>query len=144
MVDFTTQSGAKVKINPADWKSANALKTAVTKELSAAEFDLKFDMSKDFTEQDINLLDFAKLALSVDSSEAVYKAIFSCLVRCTYNGHRITEETFEDVEARGDYYEIVIACLKENLLPFFKGLVSKLKPLADLLPKADQTAQDQK
>lgn len=139
MTEFTATSGAKVKINPADFKSAMALKSAIAKEMSKSEFEISgFDMQKD-----INIADFAKMALAVDSSPAVYKALFDCLVRCTYDGQKITEAIFEEVDARQDYYEIVIACLKENLLPFFNGLVSKLKPLMDKLPK-NQAEESQK
>lgn len=138
MTEFTATSGANVKINPADFKSAMALKSAVAKELSKSEFEVSgFDMEKD-----VNIADFAKMALAVDSSPLVYDCLFKCLVRCTYNGQKITEATFEDVEARQDYYEIVLACLKENLLPFFNGLVSKLKPFMDKLPK-NQAAESQ-
>lgn len=45
-------------------------------------------------------------------------------------GIRVEERLFDDVpEAREDYYMIVFECIKENILPFFKGLLSKLKTL---------------
>lgn len=139
MTEFTATSGAKVKINPADFRSAMALKSSIAKEISNSDFEVSgFNLEKD-----INIADFAKLALSVDSSPAVYKALFDCLARCTYDGQKITEATFEDINARKDYYEIVIACLKENLLPFFNGLVSKLNTIMDKLPKG-QTEESQK
>lgn len=126
MTEFTASSGAKVKVNPADFKDAMALKSAIAKELSKADFDLSLKMDKD-----VNPADFAKMALAVDSSPVVYDCLFKCLARCTYDGQKITEATFEDVSAREDYYEIVLACLKENLSPFFKGLISKLSPFLD-------------
>lgn len=135
MAEFTAQSGAKVKIYAADFKDAIALKSAIAKELSKADFDLNLKSLQD----EIDLGNFAKIALAVDSSPVVYKHLFDCLVRCTYNGQKITEETFEEVSAREDYYEVVIACLKENLSPFFKGLISKLSPFLDKASQAEES-----
>lgn len=134
-MEFTAQSGAKVRINPADFRDAMALKSAIAKEISKSDFDLSAGSLTD----KIDIADFAKIALAVDSSDAVYDCVFKCLVRCTYDGQKITEATFEDVNSRQDYYEIVIACLKENLLPFFGGLVSKLKPLLDKVNQAEES-----
>lgn len=134
-MEFTAQSGAKVRINPADFRDAMALKSAIAKEISKSDFDLSAGSLTD----KIDIADFAKIALAVDSSDTVYDCMFKCLVRCTYDGQKITEATFEDVNSRQDYYEIVIACLKENLLPFFGGLVSKLKPLLDKVNQAEES-----
>lgn len=126
-MEFMTANNAKVVIGPAAFKDAMALKSAITKEIANSDLDFDF-------EKEINVGDFAKIALMIDSSSEVNKALFDCLSRCTYKGHKITEATFEDVEARKDYYEICIACVKENLLPFFESLHLKLKPFLDQLP----------
>lgn len=122
-----TQNGVDLVIEPADFISAMKLKNAVLKAVKESGVDVsKIDLEK------INaasLQPIIEVVLSADTSEDVEKAIFKCLERCTYNGERIIRETFEPVEAREDYYEIVIACLKENLAPFFKNLISKLKSL---------------
>jgi hypothetical protein len=125
-MDFKTQNGVSVMIAPADFKDVMGLKSAIAKELSGSNFSYTGGFNLD---KDIDFADFAKLALLIDSSPLVYDKIFTCLARCTYDGQRITESTFEDIKAREDYYEIVIACLKENLAPFFKGLLSRLSPL---------------
>ena len=140
MSEIVVSSGATVKINPAPWGDTMALKAAIGKELAGSDLKaFKMDMSVKLTEQDFNLADLAQVALSIDSSPAVYKALFACLGRCTYNGQRITEQTFEDENARQDYYEIVIECLRVNLSPFFKGLLSKLSPF---LKRAEGQTQE--
>jgi hypothetical protein len=131
-------SGAKVSINVADFDDALALKNAVAKEFAQSGLELsnlKASDLQNFTEMDVNvLMPFLKAVAQFDSSPSVNAAIFACLSRSTYNSERITKETFENVEARADYYEIVFECLKVNLSPFFKGLVSKLN-LAGFLTK---------
>jgi hypothetical protein len=122
MNQFTTQSGRTAIIHMAGFKEAMALKNAVGRELTAVDIDI--DSLADF-----DVKAFLPAILKIDTSPAVYDAIMPCLNRCLYNGAKITEVTFEDAEARGDYYELVIACAKENLSPFFKNLVSRLLPM---------------
>lgn len=127
MTEFIAPSGAKVKIALAAWRDAVALKAAIAKEIIGSKVEL--DAGIFSGEAEINLLDITKLAALVDSSEAVYNAVFACLLKSTRDGERISENTFEPENARQDYYPIVIACLKENLAPFFKSLLSELKPV---------------
>lgn len=128
MIESVTQSGAALVVNSAPFKDAMALKNAIARELSTSgmALDLKADISA-----------LSSVVLAVDSSDAVYKALLPCLIRCTYNGLKITEATFEDDKAREDYYEIIIECLKVNLSPFFKGLASRLKTLENIFPAKD-------
>lgn len=131
MTEIEVTSGAKVVINPADFQNAIALKNAIAAELgnSGIKLDSDLDLSS-IAEMDISVLNpLINAVLNVDSSPAVNTAIFNCLEKCLYNGGKITGKTFDSVEARADYYEIIIACLKENLAPFFKGLISKFSQL---------------
>ena len=130
-------SGAKVVINIADFDSSMRLKNAIEKEFADSKFEMgAIDLKKSFNDLDISVLTpFLKTLAQIDSSQEVYDAIFVCLLRCTYNGDKITKATFEEAEARADYYEIVFECLKVNLLPFFKGLALKLN-LLGLLQEA--------
>lgn len=135
MVEFKGQNGANIKINPAGFEESVNLRMAITKELSKADFNINasaVDMDN------IDVSGIAKLICVVDSSREVNDALFACLSRCTYNKDKITKATFEPVEAREDYYEIVISCLKVNLSPFFKGLISKLAPFMATLKKAEE------
>ncbi len=119
MTEIVTSSGAKVVIGMAPFKAAMALKNAIARELAVT--GVQIESVDDFT-----VGSFLPAILTVDSSPAVYAALFDCLARCSYNGDKITENTFENATARADYYDIVLACAKENLSPFFKNLASKL------------------
>lgn len=125
------------KFNDADFITAMKLKKAVIGAVKESNVDLsKIDMDN------LNLASIdtiGQIILAADSSEKVEKAIFDCLKRCTYNGEKITPDTFEPIEARKDYYDIIIECLKGNLGPFFEPLYLKLQKLFQVQPEtADQ------
>lgn len=138
MVEFTTQSGAKVVINIAPFKDAMALKNALEKELALSGKSMNLSL------KDLELGALAPLVLSIDSSENVAKALFMCLARCTYNGEKIIEQTFEPETAREDYYEIVIACMKANVYPLLKRLISSLTNLLSGLKTPAPDSQESK
>lgn len=129
-VDIITGSGAAAVISAAPFKDAMALKNALWRELATAgikidELSLKTDFKKLFG-----------AFLIIDSSENFNKNIMTCLARCTYNEKKIVESTFETESAREDYYQLAFECLKVNLNPFAKGLISKLKALGALTPES--------
>lgn len=119
MTEFTAKSGAKVVINLAPWGDAKRLKAAIEKE--AATAGVKFDL-----EADISTL--VSTILAVDSSEAVDAALWPCLARCTRDSVKIVPSTFDFVDARQDYYQIVNSCLMENFRPLAEGLLNVLPP----------------
>lgn len=104
-------SGAEVTISSGSWGETTALRRALNKNVSEG------------LTSDANTL---QVALKVESSKEVYDAVFSCLGRCTYNGSKITEATFEDENARQDYLDIVCACINKNMEPFKKKHPSQL------------------
>lgn len=124
-MDFKGKNGKTIVINPADFASALELKNAIQAKLKLNNFEsLKgADLLK------LDAAPFFEILMALDSSKRVNKAIFSCLLRCTYDGEKITEKTFEDIKARDDYYEIIFNCVKENISPFFGGLTSVLTNL---------------
>lgn len=134
MIEFKATSGAKVKINVADFEDAQNLKFAIQKALKAEGFDMK-DIG-DVMSSD--MWPIAKLVMAVDCNKEVNDALWPCLVQCTRNSEKITKQTFEPVDARQDYYEIVIACLKENISPLFVGVFAKLKKLLSKPQSEDQ------
>lgn len=136
-MEFTSGSGVKVRINPADFEDAMDLQSVILSEASKAEFSLKG------LDSEIELSGFIKAAMSVAASKDVREILFKCLVRCTYDGQKITKATFDDVNARKDYYEVVMACLKENLTPFFEGLCSKLSPFLAQVKQAENILKSQ-
>ena len=119
MTDLAVPSGAVVVINAAGWKEAKQLKKAIEREMAITG--------------SISL----PTVLLVDSSDAVDAALAPCLARCLYNGEKIIEKTFDSTSARADYYDSVIACVKENLAPLAESLLSKLSEYGILKKQAD-------
>lgn len=124
MVEMKLDSGSEAVIRPASFQKAMWLRKTIVAELKNADTDIDIDVKNIDGASLIEKL--PKLVFAVDSSEKVEKAMFSCLSYCTRNGEKITGQTFDDPDAWEDYYPIVIECLKENMRPFIKGLVSAL------------------
>lgn len=122
MTEITAISGTKAIINPADFQDAMNLKNAVIRELVRSSALANLDFSAD-------VKTLAAMAMTVDSSVEVYEALWPCLARCLYKDEKITKKTFESVETRRDFYPIALACLKENVSPFFDGLLFVFKEL---------------
>lgn len=110
MTELTGKSGANIVINAAPWKDAKELKRAIEQQVSLNGIDITKET------------DIASLLLRIDGSDLVENALWPCLIRCTRNDEKITMQTFDSLEARKDYYEIVIACVKENLSPLVESL----------------------
>lgn len=132
-MEFTTASGVEAKMNAADFLSSMKLKKAILRAAKESNIDL---VNLDFSNlKGTALNSILQAILEADSSDDVEDALFKCLGRCTYGGIKITRDIFDNIDpeiaksARGDYYELVFHCLKENLLPFFQPLVSKLQKL---------------
>jgi len=117
MTEIKTTSGASVVINIAPWEDAKRLKKAIERELANA--GIKLNMQSDVSE-------LLSALLRVDSSDDVDAALWPCLARCTRNGSKIIPGMFDDSEARMDYYDIVSACIQENLRPLVESLYLKL------------------
>ena len=143
MPTLIVPSGAKVEINEAPFEDADALKTAITKEYSGSNISMDYDPKKTISQQNIDVSSFAKIIALVDSSTIVKAALDKCLTRCTYNGDSITNAVFEPTEARQDYYPIRIACLKENVLPFFASLLSPFLPAIQAVMDKAGTTEDE-
>lgn len=142
MTEFVTQNGKKkVRIGVASFESTMDLKDAIFIELAHA--GIKLDAAKlDIHNMEIDVGQIAAAALKVDSSKAVRNALFACMVKSTYDKEKITPETFEDPNARADYYEIAFAVIKENLAPFFSGLLLGLKAMGiERLAKSSQISK---
>lgn len=120
-MEFTTKgNNAKVVLNPAGLDEAFKLKSLVEKSLIKQNINIFEILDKG----EISFEDLVQLAMVVDSDIDVFNACFECMKKCTYKDVRITKELFEDESARGDLYEILFYCLKVNVYPFFKHLLS--------------------
>jgi hypothetical protein len=132
MLKFIAPSGAEVQINVAPWKDAKNLKKTIEREVGSVE-GLSLDSDPGI---------FMAAMLKVDSSDMVDAALWPCLVRCTYNNEKITESTFDKPEARRDYYDIVSACVKENLRPLVESLFSQLETMGLVKKKKAPDTQE--
>lgn len=115
-MEFTSENtGAKIVINPCSFQEAFRLKSAIQKALLKNNVSLEAALEQDIT----------SLILAIDSDEEILDRMFDCLKKSTYDGIKITKDTFEDESARGDLYDIFFQCLKVNIYPFFKPLLSR-------------------
>lgn len=128
-MEFTGVNGDNIIINPASFKDAFELKNSIEEALKGQQFDL---LKKGVSLQNIDIAPLIQLVLSIDSSDRFNTALFKCLEKCLYGQEKIKESTFEKVENRADYYNIVIECVKLNISPFFVGLISRLKDMQSL------------
>ena len=133
-------TGNKIIINPASFKDVQRLKQVILNEFKKSPTGVKL-IGKDKTlfEKDIDftgVIDFIKdTIIGIETSEEFNDAIFACLQYCTYKKvYKIDEALFDNEavpEARDDYYEILVACIEENLRPFIKSLISTWKTLIE-------------
>ena len=121
-MEFTTKSNVKVVLNPASLDKAFKLKALVEKALLKQGIKI-FDVLE---QGEISYEDLFSLAMAVDSDIEVFDACFECMDKSIYNDVKITKDVFEDETARGDLYEVLFYCLKVNVYPFFRHLLSSL------------------
>lgn len=132
MREIQLESGNTVKIEAASWGDAINLHDKISKTLLSNNIDLgNIEIPESSNDKnDLSLVNtFMKAILAVSGDESVRKSIFKCLQRCLYNGEKITEQTFENPEARKDYYPVIVACITENISPLLEGVFSGLKPV---------------
>lgn len=137
MKDFKSSiTGNRIVINCATMKEVQKLKQVILNELKSNPFSFKLKGSdSDVMEKDVDLsgiIEFIKNSLiGIDISDDFTNAIYDCLKHCTYKStFKIDEALFDNPEvpeAREDYYEIIFACVEENLRPFMKSLSSMWK-----------------
>ena len=129
-------TGNTVIINCAPTKDVLKLKQVIFNEIRKHPIGIQliggdktlFEKELDFT----GVIDFIKNTLiGIDTSEEFLDAIFACLQYCTYKKvYKIDEALFDNEavpEARQDYYEIIFACIEENMRPFIQSLISTWK-----------------
>lgn len=121
-MEFTTKSNVKVVLNPASLDKAFKLKALVEKALLKQGMSISEMLAKD----EILYEDLFKMAIAIDSDVDVFDACFECMDKSIYNDIKITKAVFEDESARADLYEVLFYCLKVNIYPFFRHLLSSL------------------
>lgn len=129
-MEFTTKgNNVKVTIAPSSLNKAFKLKSVVEKAIIKQGMNI-FDI---LGKGELLYEDAISIAMAIDSDEEVFNACFDCLDKSIYNGIKITKDVFEDEAARGDLYEVLFYCLKVNIYPFFKSLLSSLKTSKNLV-----------
>lgn len=118
--DVKLDSGADLKITMASFAEARGLYQSVLKEV-------KFLKIEDQAEIDVNF--FKDIFCTLLSSKEIEQEIWNCMGRATYNKQKITEDTFSEEVARGDYISICYEIAWYNISPFTKGLYAKFSPL---------------
>ena len=119
-MEFTTKGGKKVVLNPASLDKAFKLKALVEKALFKQNINVMDILDK----EEIFFEDLFNIAMAIDSDIEVFDACFECMDKSIYDNIKITKAVFEDEEARGDLYEVLFYCLKVNVYPFFRHLLS--------------------
>lgn len=112
----TLPSGSILEITVGSFQESKALYMAVMEELKV----LKLDPT---AEVDVNL--FKDMFCAALSSKKIEAALDVCMKRVTYNGLKVTQDTFEPVEAREDYLNVCFEVAKENIQPFTKNLYAQ-------------------
>lgn len=116
MREVQLPSGATLKITPAEFPVAKALYQAVLREVRGINgADMKDILKEVFC--------------AGFSSPQIEACLWDCFKRCLYNSGggdlKITPDTFEPVERRGDYMKVCTEVAKENITPFVKSLYAE-------------------
>lgn len=133
-MEFKTNSGVPVVINPAPFEDALALQNVVGNPVLGINTQIGPDFNIDNTAK-------AHVLAAVASNAAVQKEVMKCLTRCTYDGQKITPTTFEEAKAREDYFEVAVACVQENIRPFVNSLFLQFSGLLEAMKVKPASSQ---
>ncbi len=117
-------SGKVLDISTSPFADSRALYQAVLEEVKGLDIDPKTEMDVKF---------FKDLFCIGLSSKKIESALEKCFDRSTYDGKRITKDTFEPIEAREDYLDVCFHIAKENILPFTKSLSARYSHILEAL-----------
>ena len=135
MHEVTLKSGTVIGLQAADWETVGRLRRTVFAELAKAELGAGVSMEQ------LMQMDVASLKNTVCgllASEALEKCVFDCAKCCLYGEVKITRQTFEEPEARPDFYPAAWEVIKFNLAPFFANLELKSLVPTDTKGKGQQ------
>jgi hypothetical protein len=131
------KSGHKLTVGIAPYAKANKLRKVILAEIAKVQVasELKIDakmLAMDLRELSGPALSTVKnLICTLLSSDAIEQAFFECAEHCTLDGPKVTRQTFEPPEMRGDMLPIAQEVIRANVAPFFEGLdLSFLTPAA--------------
>jgi len=138
MEEITLKSGNVLKVNVAPFIDAIRLTNIVAKAFSQRGLDFKIDRDTELKFETLfnkNPDAFVKGLADIVFEEFVMNVVFKCAERCIYvkNGVslKINQDTFEDEEAREDFYEIMYKIAYANIKPFFANLLTVLNQTSE-------------
>jgi len=118
---ITLPSGAALEIQLASFAVGNNLFKTLCRELKNSGVLATSGLTlANIASKDISII--AGPVLQAASSDDVERCLWECFKTCLYNNARVTRDTFEPAEARGDYLKMAWEVLKANLAPFFNGI----------------------
>lgn len=124
-------SGASLEVTVADIKTGYRLFTAIVRAFKL--HGIEITIRKDFNLKELltdNQSELINGFLDIVTSETVHDVLFECGQRAIYfakdgTSAKVTEELFEKVEYRADYFEVLKIIAIENLRPFFPQALSE-------------------
>lgn len=132
MKEINLKSGAILRITLSPFAESRALYQAILDEFKP----LNIGAEKEFAQL------FKDLVCTGFSSKKVELCLETCFKRCTYdNGNgplKIDRDTFEPEEHRQDYIPVCIEVVKENIMPFLKGLFAEYQQFLAIVAKNSQ------
>lgn len=122
------KSGRKLAVAVAPLADANKLRKVVLAELAAVEIDPALRVDAKMLALDIKDMNGAMLSTMKNvlcrllSSDAIEAAFFQCAQRCTLDGIKVTRDTFEPENMRGEMLPVAQEVIRANIAPFFENL----------------------
>lgn len=116
-------SGAVLKITTATFERALELFKAYCEEMKGINLD-----------ENMSTLTLEKNTFcAIATSPRIEKALAACMDSVTYQGLKVTAETYKDPETWGDYMDVCAEVAKDNLNPFMKNLSARFPVAAEVL-----------
>lgn len=112
---FTLPSGAKLEVTLSPFAVSKALYQAIAEDLKEIRISAGSDVA--------GMLKDAFCAGI--SSKRIEQSLRECMKKATYNGVRITDDTWEPEESRQDYLPACLEVASVNVRPFMKSLWSQ-------------------
>ena len=130
--EITLQSGNTLRVQKASFNNANTLTNTIIDRLGGL-------LGTATSDAEIAPVLISGLSKIISDSE-VQSQIISCFQGCLYNNQNLKKDTFEDVEARKDYIEVLIIVAEANVKDFlpenpFVMLKTRLSDLATKFQK---------
>lgn len=119
---FTLPSGAVLEVTPLPYEEAWGVAQVLVSEIGKLNVDLKGIDFTSLTAMDV--LAFKNPICAIIASKEILDVVKAAFKRCTYNGQKITVDTFESSDSRADFLPVAFYVLKVNVSPFFGSLLS--------------------